>query len=153
MSARSKALAVVSIVAVLLFLADAGGWLLNRPPSTDCLPEAFAGERGNEARAIRTVVQPWRGPHHVYGLFALPEQLMESKRYAVTISVKGTLRYCLWVERSRWHRWQFVGTEEGRHVVRLYVPTRVALWFLVNGRLDDLRRTENWAVVFSDRRS
>src|SRR5215467_8624724 len=118
MSARSKALAVVSIIVMLLLLADAGGWLLNRPPSTDCLPEAFAEERRNETRAIRTVVQPWRGQHHVYGLFVLPEQLKESKRYAVTISVKGTLRYCLWVERSRWHRWQFVGMEEGHHVFR-----------------------------------
>ena len=147
-----KAMAIVSMIVALL-LADAGGWFLSRPPNTDCLPAALLRENTSEVPAIRTVVRPWRGPHHVYGLFAVPDQLTETKRYAVTITVKGTLRYCMWVERSRWHAWQYVATEDGKYLVRVDVPTRVALWFLMHGRLDDLRSTENWAMVFSAERS
>ena len=149
---RCKTLAIASIVAALL-LADAGGWLLNRPPNTDCLPEASAPRRMTEARAVKAVVQPWRGPHHVYGLFIIPNQFVETKRYAVTISVEGVLQYCMWVEKSLKQRRQVISVERGEYLVREYVPTRVALWFLINGLFGDLRRPENWAIVFSDRRS
>src|SRR5262252_6191391 len=96
---RYKTLTIISIVVVLL-LADVGGWFLNRAPNTDCLPEASAPWKGTEAHAIKTVVQPWRGPHHVYGLFIIPSQSVEIKSYVVTISVEGTLYYCMWIEKS-----------------------------------------------------
>jgi len=145
---RYKTLAIASIVAALL-LAEAGGLFLNRPPNIDCLPEASGPQRITEARAIKTVVRPWRGPHHVYGLFVIPSQFVETKRYAVTISVEGMLHYCMWVERSSKERRQVISAEPGGYLVQEYVPTRVAMWFLINGRLGDLRRPENWAIVFS----
>jgi len=146
---RHKSLVSALMVAVLL-VADAGGWLLNRPPNTDCLPEVSAPEGGTGTRAIKTVVQPWRGMHHVYGLFIIPDRFAATKRYAVTISVDGVLYYCMWVEKSLKRR---MSPEHGEYLVQEYVPTRVALWFLINGLLGDLRRSENWAIVFSDRDS
>ncbi len=152
MRIRYKTMAIASMVAALL-LAEAGGWLLNSPPNTDCLPEAFTRQNVIEARAIETVVRPWRGPHHVYGLFIIPDQFAETKRYAVTISVEGVLYYCMWVEKSVKQRRRVVSAEREGYLVREYVPTRVALWFLINGLSGDLRRPENWAIVFSDRRA
>jgi hypothetical protein len=149
---RYKTLVIASIVVALL-LAEAGGLLLNTPPNTDCLPEASAPQGISEARAIKTVVRPWRGPHHVYGLFIIPSQFVEAKRYAITISVEGVLYYCMWVEKSVRQRRQIISAEPGGYLVREYMPTRVALWFLINGRLGDLRRPENWAIVFSEKRS
>jgi hypothetical protein len=152
MRSRYQFMAIASIVVALL-LAEAGGWFLNRPPNTDCLPEVSAPQRITEARAVKTVVRPWRGPHHVYGLFIIPNQFVETKRYAVTISVEGVLYYCLWVERSLKHKREVISAEPGGYLVREYVPTRVALWFLINGLSGDLRRPENWAIVFSDWRA
>jgi hypothetical protein len=43
--------------------------------------------------------------------------------------------------------------ETGSGKVRVSVLTRVALWFLINGLVGDLRRPENWASVFSGQRS
>jgi hypothetical protein len=149
---RYKTLVIASMVVALL-LAEAGGVLLNRPPNTDCLPEASAPQRATEVRAIKTVVRPWRGPHHVYGLFIIPNQFVETKRFVVTIRVEGVLYYCMWVEKSLKESRPVISAEPGGYLVREYVPTRVALWFLINGRLGDLRRPENWAIVFSDQRS
>jgi len=149
---RDKTMVVASIVIVLLF-ADAGGWFLNRPPNTDCLPEASAPQSGSEAHAIKTVVQPWHGPHHVYGLFLVPSQSVEINRYALTISVEGALYYCMWVEKSLRHTSEILRAESKEYLVRQYVPTRVALWFLINGLIGDLRHPKNWALVFSDQRS
>jgi len=143
---RDKSMVVASMVIVLLF-ADAGGWFLNRPPNTDCLPGASAPQGGIEAHASKTVVQPWRGPHHVYGLFLVPNQSVKIKRYAVTISVEGALYYCMWIEKSL-RPTSEVGS--GGYLVRQYLPTRVALWFLLNGLIDDLRNPKNWALVFND---
>jgi hypothetical protein len=145
-------MAIASIVVALL-LADAGGWFLNRPPNTDCLPEAFTDQSVKGARAIKTVVQPWRGPHHVYGLFIIPKQFAETKRYAITISVEGALYYCMWVEKSLTQRRKIISAEPGGYLVREYVPTRVAMWFLINGLSGELRHPENWGIVFNDRRS
>jgi len=147
-----KILTIASIIAALL-LVEADGLLLNRPPNTDCLPEAYSPQGIAEARAVRTVVRLWRGPHHVYGLFLIPTQFMERKRYALTISVGGVLHYCMWVEKSMGQRRKVISNEPGGYLVREYVPTRVALWFLIHGRLGELRRPGNWAIVFSDKRS
>jgi len=148
---RYKSMAIASIV-MLLLLADPGGWLLNRPPNTDCLPEASVPQRGTRAHASKTVVQPLRGPHHVYGLFLVPSQSVEMKRYAVTISVEGALYYCMWVEKSLRQTSEVKRTEGGEYLVQQYLPTRVALWFLLNGLIGDLRNPKNWALVFSDQR-
>jgi len=152
-------MAIASIV-ILLLLADAAGWFLNRPPNTDCLPEASASQRGTRAHASKTVVQPWRGPHHVYGLFLVPSQSVEIKRYAVTISVEDALYYCMWVEKPLRHASEVncaersgVNCVESGGYLRQYVPTRVALWFLINGLMGDFQNPKNWALVFSDERS
>ena len=95
---RRKTVVIPLMIAALL-LAEAGGWFLNTNPSTDCLVEVSAPGRVTRARAIETVVQPWRGPHHVYGVFSIPSGFEGAKRYAVTVSVDGVLRYCMWVEK------------------------------------------------------
>jgi len=102
---------------------------------------------------METVVRPWLGPHHVYGLFNIPSELADTTGYAVTISVKGVLLYCIWIAKSLKESRPTESAEPGRYLVREYVPTRVTLWFLFNGLFGDLRRPENWAIVFSDRRS
>src|SRR5262249_23218830 len=122
--------------------------VLSRPPNTDCVSVALSRDKTREVPAIRTVVRPWRGPHHVYGLFAVPDQLTETKRYAVMITVKGNLCGCKWVERSRWHAWKYVAGQDGKDLVREYVLARGAI-VSDAGRFDDLRSPENWAMVFS----
>ena len=154
-----KSMAIASIV-ILFLLADAAGWLVNRSPNTDCLPEASTPQSGTKTHASKTVVQPWRGLHHVYGLFLVPSQSLEIKRYAVTISVEDALYYCMWVEKSLRHAIEVncaetsgVNCVESGGYLRQYVPTRVAVWFLIHGLIGDLRNPKNWALVFSDQRS
>ena len=43
--------------------------------------------------------------------------------------------------------------EPAHSLLRSYVPTRVALWFLLNGLFGDLRRPCNWTLVFVERSS
>jgi len=99
---------------------------------------------------METVVRPWLGPHHVYGLFNIPEKFVETKGYTLTISARGVLYYCARVGKSLRQSRRVVSVQPGIYLVEQYLPTRVTLWFLINGLLGDLRRPENWGIAFSD---
>jgi len=57
--AAHKAIGVAS-AGVALVLASAVTWLLNTPPTADCIAEAPAEHRVHKILAAKVVVQPWR---------------------------------------------------------------------------------------------
>ena len=136
---------------VALILAGSVAWLLNRPATTDCGAETPAN---HEIRATGVVVQPWFGKHHVYGIFTVPDRYKHNKNYAVAMAVRGLDRRFAVGERvDKQYVVDDVLAGPGHYLLRLYVPTRVALWFLVNGLFGDLRRACNWTLVFVERSS
>lgn len=142
---RERARGVPMVCVTLLVIATAA-WLVGKPRASECRREAAAGQRVQEIVASETVVRPWTGLHQVYGLFVVPEQYRLVKRYVIVIAVDGIDYYCS-VER---HRAGGVSAGDGSYVVRQYVPTRVAVWFLMRGLLAELRRPSNWALIFVD---
>ncbi len=131
-------------------LLMAAVWLANRPPRGPCAA-LDASESGSHAfPALKVIARPWFGPHHVYGIFVVPDQYARAS-YAETVKVRN---YEETLSRSRFPRPQQVENivaPRGHYVKRSYVSTRVALWFLVTGRFGDLRRTCNWTLVFTER--
>ncbi len=145
---------------VALVLAGTVAWLLNRPATGDCGGEAPANHKAHEIRATKVVVQPWLGQHQVYGIFMVPDRYRHNKNYAVTMTVRGFDHQFAVVERSdkrledlnaRLQYADHVFAPPGHYLLRMYVPTRVALWFLVNGLFGDLRRPCDWTLVFVER--
>ena len=136
---------------VALILAGTVVWLLNKPPTADCAPEAPANHEVHTIRATKVVVQPWLGPHHVYGIFMVPNGYKHNKKYAATMTVRAFDRSFVVGERSGTQYVDGVVAEPGNYLLSRYIPTRVALWFLVNGLFGDLRRPCNWALVFIER--
>ena len=136
---------------VALILAGTVVWLLNKPPTADCAGGAAADHKVHEIRATKVVVQPWLGPHHVYGIFMVPTQYSHNKQYVVTMTIRGLNGYFAEGDRSDKQYVDDASVEPGHYLLHSYVPTRVALWFLVNGRFGDLRRACNWTLVFVER--
>jgi hypothetical protein len=147
-----KIIGVVSAASALMF-AGTVVWLLNKPPTADCAAEAPADHRAHEIRAAKVVVQPWLGQHRVYGIFMVPNRFAHNKKYVVTLTVRGFGRYFAVDEHSDKLYVGDVSAEPVYYFLRSYVPTRVALWFLVTGLFGDLRRPCNWALVFVERSS
>ena len=142
-----------ALAGVALVLVGTVVWLLNKPPTVDCAAEAPTDRKAHEIRATQVVVQPWLGKHHVYGIFLVPSRYRHNRKYIVTTSVRGF-----------GHAWAIGERFDGQHVddpvagpghslLRSYVPTRVAVWFLFNGLFGDLRRPCNWTLVFVERSS
>ena len=120
------------------------------PPLTVCNSDSplTAGEYW--FRATKTVVEPWRGPHHVYGIFTVPEQFKFDHLYTAKLTVQGMpTRFTAGSPEDE--DVQSVRAHQGYYTKRVYLSTRTALWFLFTGRFGDLRSTCHWWLVLSDR--
>ncbi len=135
-------------VGVALMLAGTVAWLVNKPATIDCGGEAPANHKVHEIRATKVVVEPWLGRHHVYGIFTVPDRYKHNKNYSVTVAVRGFDRHLAVDQRSDKEYVDHVIVPPGHYLLRSYVPTRVALWFLGNGLFGDMRRPCNWMLVF-----
>ena len=138
----SAGVALVIVAVVVL--------LLTRPPTAGCAGEAAADHKVQEINATKVVVQPWLGPHEVYGIFMVPNRYRNNQKYVGTLTVRG-LDHHFPVGSSGQEYVGDVSAEPGHYLLRKYVPTRVALWFLVNGLFGDLRHHCNWTLVFLER--
>jgi hypothetical protein len=121
-------------------------WLGIRQPTTGCGPSASA----HEIEPATIVVRPWLGPHHVYGVFVVPNQFRDG-RYAVTLAVRDFREPVI---RNSKRDKPYVDpalSTPGHYLERAYVPTRVALRFFVSGRFGDLRTACQWRLSFRDR--
>jgi len=125
--------------------------LVNIPPLTDCRSVAPVAASQYWFRATQTVVQPWRGPHHVYGMFSIPVQYRRDPLYTARLVIQGFTEE--FPETSPEGGDIFNGpAESGHYIKRFYLPTRTALWFLLTGRFGDLKTSCHWWLVIADRK-
>jgi hypothetical protein len=125
-------------------------WLANRQPTAACGSSALSDSSVHEIQPARVVVHPWLGRHHVYGIFVVPNQFRD-RRYSAILAVHDFQAPLIRnLKRDR----PYVDptlSRPGHYLERAYVPTRVALRFLVSGRFGDLRTPCEWQLAFHDR--
>ena len=125
--------------------------LVNMPPLTGCRSEAPGAAKQYWLRATQTVVQPWRGQHHVYGMFSVPDKYRHDRLYTARLTIEGFMGE--FSETSPEGGDVFNGrSAAGHYMKRVYLPTRTALWFLLTGRFGDLKTTCHWWLVIADRK-
>jgi hypothetical protein len=92
---------------------------------------------------IKIVAEPWRGEHNVYAIFALPLQYKDIY-YRSKLLVKGTDTD--WdVTIANEHEYGLT-IRDGYFVVIGFFRTRIALWYLIRGRFNDLQQPCNWTL-------
>jgi hypothetical protein len=135
---------------ILFALLATATVLINMPPLTECRSDAPAVENQYWFRATQVMVQPWRGLHHVYGIFTVPEQYKFDRLYTAKLTIQGFPAE--FPAGSPEDEDIFnVRDEPGHYIMRVYVSTRTALWFFLTGRFGDLRTSCHWWLVISDR--
>lgn len=94
------------------------------------------------------MAEPWLGQHHVYGVFSLPEQYSRDRLYTATLIIRGFTEEFPEIspEASRYSG----QAEAGHYIKRVYIPTRLATWFLLTGRFGDLKMPCHWRLVITD---
>ena len=145
---KSRAAWIVAAGVVALLVAAA--ILVNIPPLTDCRSEAPVVAKQYWFRATQTVVQPWRGPHHVYGIFSVPDQYRRDRLYTARLMIQGFPEE--FPESSPEGGAIYNDQAEPGHYTKVhYLPTRTALWFLLTGRFGELKTPCHWWLVIADR--
>ena len=138
------------VTAGVLTLLAAVVALGNIPPLTVCAREEPFSSKQYQVRATQIEVQPWRGPHHVYGTFSVPDRYKRDRLYTAKLMIQGFTEE--FTVNSPEGEGIYSGpAEPGHYIKRLYLPTRTALWFLLTGRFGDLRMTCHWWLIIADR--
>ena len=124
--------------------------LINMPPLTECRTETQVATKQYWFRATQTVVQPWQGEHHVYGVFNIPYKYKFDHLYTAKLTIQGvpTAFQAGSPEDEDIYSGQ---AEPGYYIKRVYLSTRTALWFLLTGRFGDLRTSCHWRLIVADR--
>ena len=136
-------------VSVVLVLTVTVAWLLSKPPTHDCTIEHSTDSY--QIRPSKVIVRPWLGQHQVFGIFMVPLRYRSGRTYSGTISVESFIGEFIPDSQPQVQQTDDVVAEPGYYLVRGYIPTRTALWFLFTGQFGDLRSPCNWTSEFRKR--
>lgn len=134
---------------IILMLVLIGAWFSRRGIIPDCI--VGTADSPQRIHAIKVVAQPWLGQHHVFGIFMVPSPYLSSRSYSATISVlsfSGPFRLNQPPE-TQWA--EGVVVRPGYYLVRGYIPTRIAVWFLITGQFGGLRSPCHWTLELNER--
>jgi hypothetical protein len=133
---------------ILIFLLSLSIIILSCPMnSSDCDSEAFLASKTTKFQvyATKVIVQPWRGRHHVYGIFMIPDEYKQSPFFVVT--VQGVGSYCS-KQFGYKNNFNDIFAEPGTYLVRKFIRTRTALRFILQGLYFQLNDKQNWTLTF-----
>lgn len=147
---RFKRIGFASVGLMLLYVGTAA-WLTATPATNYCQSEGTADAKLFRAHPVKVAVRPWLGRHQVFGIFIVPLRYRSGTRYSGTISVQSFTGPFRPDQQPEAQRVEDVVVEPGSYLIRGYIPTRNALWFLFAGQLGDLRSPCNWTLEFRER--
>jgi hypothetical protein len=100
-----------------------------------------------QTHAAAVIVRPWRGAHHVFGIFVLPDRFQPGNSGRLTIQGTNFEKN----ERIfyRGTRKSGVQAPPGYYVIKVYVRTRAALGLMLQGKLGKLNHPCNWVLRYS----
>ncbi len=111
---------------------------LSRTPSriSQCPSAEVLSNQTQEIRAAKVVFKPWKGRHHVYGVFVVPAGYQPTSFFKVNAGEAGD--YCGGVTAKP--------AQADQSVVIGRLRTRTALWLLSKGEQDRLEQPQNWTL-------
>jgi len=139
---------LISVSGILVICALSAG-LLRTSPTQNCALEHSRAPY--KTHPTKLVVRPWLGQHQVFGIFKIPLRYRSGRTYSGTLTVQSFTSEFLPDSQPQTQRIDDVVAEPGYYLVRGYVPTRIALWFLMTGRFSQLRSPCDWTLELIQR--
>jgi hypothetical protein len=95
---------------------------------------------------VKVVASPWRGQHHVYGIFMIPEEFQPNSMSVVEIEGSGSY-YRKVVSEKQWTNG--MQADPGYYFTKTYIRTRTVLGWSVFGFLPQFRKRCNWTLTYT----
>jgi hypothetical protein len=126
------------------------GYLLKPPLDDFCTGIGYlpSNRATTSVQAVKVVVEPLWGRHHVYGIFQIDKEKCPPGQ-PVVLSVRGVGNYCEVVGFDPVQDFEGIEAPPGYYLTRHYIRTRTALWLSIQGLLDQLRQPRNWTLTYS----
>jgi len=125
---------------------------LLKPPVEDwCSVSGYlpANRPTASVHALKVVVKPWLGQHHIYGVFMLSAEKCRPGQ-PVILTVRNAGNYC---ENSGpegpFQNFEGIEAPSGYYLTRHYIRTRTALWLSIQGLFNQLRLPRNWTLTYA----
>ncbi|BAY23633.1 hypothetical protein NIES2100_34250 [Calothrix sp. NIES-2100] len=136
----------ISLVGILGF-----SYISERSPIGKCYKSGFLNfSQKYYIQPEKIVIQPWRGQHHVYGIFMIPDEYIHD--YLLQFKLPGDRTYCGTVYSGISTDLQSISLPPGNYLVTGFVNTRLALLLIAQGKLDYLQQPSNWKLGIGDQR-
>ncbi|BAY17756.1 hypothetical protein NIES21_35980 [Anabaenopsis circularis NIES-21] len=133
-------LTLAAILSFALFTDVAPLVSCDRVISTTSLKEKYY------ASPIELVVQPWRGQHNVYGTFLIPTGYKNDGFF--TLTLPGNKTYCGQLLNVGGFVIPGLYPQPKNRIIRGYLNTRIAIWLIFQGHINDLKQPENWKLGY-----
>ncbi|MDP5338849.1 MAG: hypothetical protein NWQ28_09780 [Nodularia sp. (in: cyanobacteria)] len=140
---------LLSLFSVLGF-SEISAYISEKRPIITCQQWGFNRPKDEKyyTHPEKLVVQPWRGQHNVYAIFIIPSGYKSDGLFTVT--TPGTRTYC---GRIQDIGQVSSGVDQPKYytINRGFLNTRIALKLIAQGKLDQLRKPDNWRLGYVKR--
>ncbi|AFY30828.1 hypothetical protein [Calothrix sp. PCC 7507] len=148
---KHRLIYIFCAISLVSIISCAVAW--KRSPRVSCYPQGFVSSSNGEKLYTypeKIVVKPWRGQHHVYGIFMVPNG-SESDRL-VTLTVSGNKTYCGILQDVDTTSYQDIHTKPGYSLMKGYLNTRLAVYLIMQGKKDQLKQPNNWKLGYVEKK-
>ncbi len=122
---------------------------LERSPVMSCnIPYGFFPTNNNKYYTYpeKIVLQPWRGQHHVYAVFQIPNDYQYE--YLFRLKIPGEPIHCGGLVPVKQNVIAGIPRKPGYYLIRGYLNTRIALNLIVQGKINQLQQPQNWQLGY-----
>ncbi|MBW4510985.1 MAG: hypothetical protein KME64_31385 [Scytonematopsis contorta HA4267-MV1] len=141
---------IIYIVLFLLTIVSfyAYSYLSEKKPITNCEWSGFSDSTEKVyINAAKVVVEPWKGRHHVYGIFMIPDGYLNDRMFVVTAN-NAEVHCGIFVSGDSTNI-ENVYAKPGYYVMKGMLNTRTGLSLILQGHGDSLNQLDNWRVGYS----
>ncbi len=132
-----------SLICVLGF-----SYVAKKSPVTACHQWGFSSKAEKHyTHPEKIVVEPWRGQHHVYGIFQIPGGYLNDKLLKVEIPGNGT--YCGVLSYGGTVATDGVYAKPGHYLMKGMLNTRFAIKLMLEGKQEELKQSNNWNLGYT----
>jgi hypothetical protein len=119
-------------------------WPIN---DSQCNSKAFLASKTKkfQVQATKVIVQPWRGNHHVYGIFMVPDEYKQAPFFV--LSVKGAGSNCS-QPFGYSQNYDDIFAKPGTYLVKDHIRTRTAIRLIFQGLYKQINSQKNWTLTF-----
>jgi hypothetical protein len=93
----------------------------------------------------KIVIEPWRGRHHVYGIFMIPDGYVRD--HLITIKIPGKPTYC-GILLFPSNTYDGIYAKPGHYLMKGYLQTRTTLELIFEGKANQLQQPSNWRLGY-----